>query len=517
MPQTLLSRYFYSWGGVAATEHPLASAAALEVLRKGGNAVDATVAASLVLAVVQPHLGGLGGDFFALVRLPDGKMTFIDGSGYAPGKLSIEILKEKGYKEMPKNGPLSINVPGLVDGLRVLWQRHGSMEWRELVKPAINIAERGFGLGYTLARVLSRLCNGDSPLTADPGSRETYCKVEPKVGMHVKFPGLARALKAIAEDPRVFYEGEIAERIASYVSERDGVLSVDDLRKYKATVGQPIHTTYRGYKVYEMPPPTQGVTTLHILKLLEEVDFTRINPRNKDRVRVHLNAYVPAYWARDSYVTDPKYMPITASDLLSNEFIDKLKQRKERAQLLGGEGDTTFFAIIDRNGTIVAAIQSLFYAFGSGLTEPEYQVPLNSRASSFSLDPHHVNALKPYKKTMHTLSAVILEDKEKEKVYSIGLSGGHLRPQLHSLLITNLIDYGMDPAKALDEPRFAWQIESNTITVEEGVNARIEGYEVQQQPYPSRVGVAAIVEYKENGLKAAYTDPRGDGIPLGEL
>jgi len=159
-----------------------------------------------------------------------------------------------------------------------------------------------------------------------------------------------------------------------------------------------------------------------------------------------------------------KHRSITTSELLSVEFIDKLKQRKERAPLLGGEGDTTFFAVIDKDGTIVAAIQSLFYAFGSGLTEPEYQVPLNSRASSFSLDPHHVNALKPYKKTMHTLSAVILEDRESEKVYSIGLSGGHLRPQLHSLLITNLIDYGMDPAKSLDEPRFAWQVESNTIT-----------------------------------------------------
>lgn len=507
---------FYSTSGVVASEHPLASLIGSRVLEEG-NSVDAAVATSLVLAVTLPHLGGIGGDFFALIRDPNGRVYFIDGSGYAPSKITRELVAGLGYTSMPVHGPLSINVPGMVNGLRVMWEKWGTVEWCKLVGYAGRIAGKGFIITRSLAQSLRDLY---SRLSADPGSRETYYRNGiPREGSVISFKGLAQALDLIGSDPRSFYEGEIAERIVDYVRDRGGVLELRDLKDYRASIGEPISTMYRGRMVYEMPPSTQGITTLHMLKLLEDYNLASIGLNSGRRVELFLRAAQVAYRVRDSYITDPRYMKLPLDYLLSSRFIEVLRDEVRRGIHRSIEGayrpggDTTFFAVADRDGWIVAGIQSLFYPFGSYVTEPRFNITLNSRASSFSLDEGHVNRLEPLKKTMHTLSAMIVED--NDRVLAIGLSGGHFRPLLHVQLLTSIVDYGLGVQEAVEYPRFIWHLWTSNVDYEEGLNTSgVKGYVLRKKPYPSRLGVAAVVEVKE-GVRAGYTDIRGDGLPVG--
>ncbi|MET1160087.1 MAG: gamma-glutamyltransferase family protein [Thermoprotei archaeon] len=501
---------FYSLSGVVASEHPLASLMGSYMLREG-NAVDAAIATSLTLAVTLPHLGGIGGDFFALVRDPNGKVFFVDGSGYAPRRLTREFMRSKGYKKMPEYGVFSINVPGMVDGLWLMWRKWGSIEWSRIVSSVVPIALRGFGVTRSLANSLEKLYDS---LSRDPGSKKTYYgNGIPKPGDKIAFPGLAEALRIISTDPRSFYEGEIAEAIASYVKEQGGVLDIEDLRSYRASIGTPLRITYRDRVVYEMPPSTQGITTLHMLMLLEEYELDRLEPHSSKRIEILLECARIAYSIRDTYVTDPRYMTVKPEDMLTREFIEKHRNTASRPYSASG-GDTTFFAVADQEGYLVAGIQSLFYPFGSRVTEPRFNVTLNSRASSFSLEEDHVNKLEPWKKTMHTLSAVIIED--TNRVIALGLSGGHYRPLLHAQLIINIIDYNMDPQEAIEYPRIIWRVYDDIVEYEEGLQPPSSPrYSFIKRAYPSRLGVAAIAEIRDNGIRAGYTDIRGDGLPIG--
>ncbi len=512
---------FYSLRGVVASEHPLASVIGTEVLRKGGNAVDAAIATSFALTVVLPHLGGIGGDFFALVRDPNGRIHFINGSGPAPRRLNRALILRQGYESMPTHGPFSISVPGLVDGLHLLWKKFGSIEWRDLIIPAAKLARDGFPVSRSLSGALTTL---REELVRDYGSRMTYYPrgFTPRVGEVISFEGLARALECVSEDPRCFYESDVAEKLVSYVKSLGGVLELTDLKNYRAEVGDPIRTEFRGKLVYEMPPNTQGITTLHLLRLLEDADLSRVKPLSPQRLWLYLSAARVAYRIRDQYITDPRYMRVSISELLSHKFIDGLKEELRKVleeEIEEGEssvsgGDTTFFAVADSEGWIVAGIQSLFYPFGSYVTEPTYGVTLNSRASSFSLTLDHVNCLEPGKKTMHTLSAMIVVGGD-EDVLALGLSGGHFRPLLHAELLTNIIDYGMDPQEAIEHPRFIWHLWTRKVDYEEGYSTEgLRNYELRKLAYPSRLGVAAAVELKGKVI-AGYTDIRGDGIPVG--
>ncbi len=507
---------FYSLKGVVASEHPLASLIGSRVLEKG-NSIDSAVTTSLVLAVTLPHLGDIGGDFFALLRDPDGRVYFVDGSGYAPSKLTRELLLSLGYKSMPLHGPLSINVPGMVDGLRVMWKKWGVLEWSEIVGYAREIACKGYAVTRSLALALKNLYE---ELSRDKGSRETYYANGVPVEGEIFTPkGLCKTLELVGEDPRSFYEGEIAEAIASYIQGLGGVLDYDDLKNYRAEIRDPIKTTYRGRTVYEMPPSTQGITTLHALKLVEGFDLKSIGLNDPRRIELLLKSAIIAYKVRDEYVTDPRYMLVSLDYLLGKEFLEKMRREIDNALELGvrrnlvkGEGDTTFFAIAGGDGWVIAGIQSLFYPFGSYITVPGYGITLNSRASSFSLREDHVNRLEPLKKTMHTLSAIILED--YDRVMAIGLSGGHYRPLLHVQLLTNIVDYNMHPQETLEYPRFIWHLWTNKVEYEKGLKIKLPGYNLVEKPYPSRLGVAAIVEVKGR-VKAGYTDVRGDGLPIG--
>jgi len=385
---------FMTYGGVVASEHYLASTTAAEILREGGNAVDASVVASLSLSTLLPHLSGLGGDFFALVK--KGKeIRFIDGSGPSPSELSRDELFRRGFNEMPERGPLSITVPGYLDALYLMWKLYGKIEWSDLVSRVVKLSKGGFPVSKSLSEAVK--LNRDL-LSSDEGSSSTYLTIGVP-GSHHMFKGLTKALEIISEDPREFYEGEIAQKIVNYVRKKGGLLSMDDLSNYRAGEGSPISAHIWGGVAYEMPPPTQGITTLHMMMLTEELD----SPRSWGRLRRLIEISERAYSIRDRYLTDPKFMKVDVKKLLHPSILEG------GATESINDGDTTFFSVIDQDGMIVAGIQSIFYAFGSGITEPTYQITLNCRASSFSLKEDHINRLEPRKRTLRTLSSLIFE------------------------------------------------------------------------------------------------------------
>jgi len=487
----------WSRRAAVATEEPHASAVAAEVIREGGNAVDAAVAASFALAVTLPHLGGLGGDFFALVRDPDGHVFFVNGSGYSPSGLAP-------VEGRVLAGAEAITVPGMVDGLYLLWRTLGSHDWSELVRPAAELARDGFPASRTLAEGI----RAHRPkLEADPGSRQTYLVGEVAEGSLVRFPGLAEALDLITDNPRSFYEWVIAEAIVEYASSRGSPIALDDLKAYKALMSAPLKTSYRDWVIYEMPPNTQGATSLHILRLLEGAEPPE-NPFGAERVRALLEVARPAYAWRDLNLGDWRYMRVPVRELLSDRVLEEIRAIGE-ALARGGPGDTTYFAVATADGYVVSAIQSLYHPFGSGITEPKYQITLNDRGACFDPRPGLPNSAGPRKRPLHTLSAIIMG--KEGAWYALGASGGHLRPQQHAIFVTNIVDYGMRFDEAINAPRFAWNPETGELLIEEGVEAPQVPW-VRGVRRVKKVGVANAAALI-GGVVGASTDRRGAGTP----
>lgn len=503
---------FYSMKGVITTESTLASVLGLKVLESGGNAVDASIVASLTLAVTHPHLGGLGGDYFALVMDTNGRVHFINGSGWSPRKATIEKLLEMGFKEMPDIGVHSIVVPGMVDGLRVLWEKFGSIEWSKLVRLVEEYMRKGFPMSHSFASMLNTY---KEALFKDEASRKTYFgkKEQYKEGDIFKWDGLMRALKIISEDPRSFYEGEIAEKMVNYLRAKGSLFDKDDFKDFKAEFSSPLKITIGKNVVYEMPPNTQGVTTLQLLELLEELP-NKYDSKSRERVEHHLNLYKAVYTIRDEFIGDPFHMKVSADLLLDREFLKSYITKKMNNYHAKDGSDTTYYAAIDDSGMIVSGIQSLFTPFGALLTEPEFEITFNKRASSFNFIKGHPNSIGSRKRPLHTLSALIIES--EGSTVAMGLSGAHYRPQLHAQIYENIYRFGMNPQEALEHPRFQWDPQKKYIEFEEGIRAEDIEIEKRKREYPSRIGVAAIAEIKSSKVRGAYSDIRGDGIAIGQ-
>jgi len=478
------------WGVVAA-EHPLAASVGSWVLGEGGNAVDAAVSVSFVLSVVLPHLGGLGGDFFALAGPSP---VWVDGSGPAPARLTRSLVEARGFSVMPRRSPLSITVPGMVDALYRLWAQLGSLPWRVLVEPAARIAEEGF----PLHRELVRAVEANRWVLVRHGGELLRDLERPGEGL-VRLPGLARALRRIAEDPRDFYEGEIARSLVEAVRRAGGVLGLEDLAGYRARITLPLRSEAYGWTLYEGPPPTQGATTLLLLRLLESRRWE--GPLSRERARALVEEARRAYAVRDAYITDPEYMGVGVEDL-----IDPSRLPGGRASSVGSAEDTTYFVVIDGEGRWVSGIQSLYNHFGSGVADPVFQVPLNNRGADFSLEPGHANTLEPGKRTRHTLSTLAAEKDGRTLI--LGTSGGNYRPQIHALLFTNYVVHGMGLEESVNLPRLLWDPTTRRIMFEEGWD-----WLGTPLPYPSRLGVAALARI-QYGFGEAYEDPRGVGVTV---
>jgi len=501
----VLSKIIYTKDFAVATEHYYSSLAAFEVLKKGGNAFDATVAASFALTVLQPHLNGLGGDFFALVySSEEDKIYCLNSSGWYYRRVSLEKLIERNFSSMPTQGAFSAVIPGYAKGICSLHERFSSLKLKDLIEYSIKYAEHGFPISEGLESAIKI----NSEYLAQCGFLDSSKFVG---GRLLKQPELANTLKQIAnEGPNAFYEGKVAKCIVDELLKRGVEADLDDFKEFKEEWVEPLSIEYKGYKIYEVPPNSMGATTLSILKIIEEMDLSRFSPASERRIYEMLKAFIASYSATENYLGDPKFVKFNFEEYLK---LGKKNYSELKIPIINnlGKGDTTYFSIVDSKGNIVSAIQSLFHHFGSKIYIKDCGFFLNNRASAFKFSGP--NKLEPRKRPLHTLSSLILE-KDRPRI-AIGTSGGYFRPQQHSQFVTNIVNYGMKLNEAIDFPRFLWNGGKNLIVEEGFSDLQSLGFLLSLQKYPGKTGVAQAVVYEDN-YRVAVCDVRGDGIPLGE-
>ncbi|HUH99576.1 MAG TPA: gamma-glutamyltransferase family protein [Nitrososphaerales archaeon] len=480
-------------GSAIATEHLLASKVGIDAMKAGGNAFDAAVAASFALGVVLPHLSGLGGDFFALFYdSKRAKVRCLNGSGWAPSGCSLERIRSKGVEEMPTFGAQSVVIPGLVAGVEEMHRSYGRLEFGALLNSAVKLAEDGFPISPGLSRAVDTYM-GSLPRDA---KRAFGDGLGPNSVL--KQGALAERLREVADGGSAeFYQGEAAEEMRALL-EGEGVgVSREDFA-FTPEWTEPIQIEYRGRQVFEVPPNSMGAAALMILRQLEEKEPPPAD--SLERVRLVTEATRVALSAKDRFLGDPRFVDVDLSRFLGS---------RERSKTSVSPGDTTYFAVADSEGNLLSCIQSLFHPFGSRLYLPKSGFFLNNRASSFKFAGP--NQAAPRKRPVHTLSALLLSKRKGDIPYlAMGTSGGEMRPQLHALFVSNVVDYSMDIEKALGYPRFVW----NGYETEAEKGYRVEGDTggLRMVDYPTRQGVAQGIELTPLGKKAVC-DIRGDGEP----
>jgi gamma-glutamyltranspeptidase / glutathione hydrolase len=509
--------------GMAATSHPLATLAAVDVLRSGGNAVDAAITAVAVLCVIEPHMTGIGGDCFALIAEPGKPVWGYNGCGRAGAKASTEALLAKGMRAIEAISPHSVNVPGAVEAWGAILKARGTYSLERALGPAIRYAKGGFPVTARVAHDWKGLVGklGNSAGAARhylPGGRA------PEEGDVVRLPALATTLKAIAKDgPRAFYEGPVAQDMVATLAAAGSVLGVEDFARHRGEAVTPISTDYRGVDLVEIPPNTQGLTALVMLNILEAFDMTALEPLGADRFHLMLEAGRIAYAVRDTHIAEPSHMRVSVPALNDKAFARKLAAKIDRARRTPlparptPGSDTVYLTVVDRDRRAVSLINSLFSAFGSAICTERTGVLFNNRGSGFVLDPAHPNALGPDKRPMHTIiPALAMRDGRCD--VSFGVMGAHYQPMGHVQMVLNLVDYGMDVQSAIDAPR-AFFGDEMTI-VERGMPAatvdglKARGHQVMAAPSPWGGAQAIRIDWRR-GVLIGGSEPRKDGCALG--
>ena len=447
--------------GMACTSQPLATQAALDILKSGGNAIDAAIAANAVLGLVEPTGNGMGGDLFAIVWDANTKKLYgLNASGRSPYELTLEYFKENGYDRIPSYGPLPVSVPGCVDGWFELHNKFGKLPMTDVLNPAISYAENGFPLTELIAYYWGR----SSFLKRYPGFEDIFMPggEAPKKGEVFKNPYLANTLRLISEKGHdVFYKGEIAEKIVTYVREQGGFLSMKDFEDHTSEWIEPISTNYRGYDVWELPPNGQGTAVLQMLNILENFDIGSLGFGSPEYMHLFIEAKKLAYEDRAKYYSDPDFNDLPIDQLISKEY------GKERAALINenraarsypaGEleqGNTIYLTVADKDGNMVSLIQSNYRGMGSGMTPGKLGFILQDRGELFALEEGHMNVYEPHKRPFHTIIPAFIT-KDGEPFISFGLMGGAMQPQGHVQIVCNLIDFGMNLQEAGDAPRIS--------------------------------------------------------------
>lgn len=512
----------YAENGVAATSHPVATQAALDILRAGGNAVDAGIAAISTLCVVEPAMTGLGGDcFMILCKGGVGKPIGLNSSGRAPAAATLEWYKEAGISEIEVPTAHAVTVPGAVDGWCRIHADHGKLDMAQILAPAIKAAEEGYIVQPRVARDWGE-CVSKLARDADSTARYLFDGKAPKVGDRVKLPELAKTLREIAAKGRDgFYKGWVAEDIVAKLTSVGGLHTLEDFEASEPTYVEPISTTYRGHQVYEIPPNGQGVTAQVILNVLEGYDYASLS--ELDRVHILAEAAKHAYARRDALIGDPDFGPVPVERLLSKDEADFIRSKIDMTRAAPqGEPDrfvhrdTTYMTVVDKDRNALSFINSLFSGFGSGITAPKSGVVLQNRGSSFRLIEGHPNAIAPRKRPMHTIIPGMLGQGDK-MVMPFGVMGGQYQPVGHAALISNILDLGLDPQEAIAAPRsFAYNGEmllEDTFKPEIWEGLRARGHDVKSQ-FPVGGGQAIWIDH-ERGLLIGGSEPRKDGCAMG--
>ena len=509
--------------GMVATSHPLAAQAGMEVLQKGGNAVDAAVAAAAALTVVEPCSNGIGGDAFALVW-SNGKLFGLNASGPSPRGLSAGKLQSAGYKAMPRYGWAPVTVPGAPAAWAELSRRYGRVPLGTSLAPAVELAREGHPVAPTTARnwraaaeLYARELAGDQ--FAAWFDTFTTSGAAPGAGALWRAPWHAATLQAIADSgARDFYEGDLADRILRFAARTGGYMGREDLAEYSPEWVEPVSVRYRGYDVWEMPPNGHGLVALIALRILQGFDFTA-GPAEAD-VHRQLEAMKLAFADGLKYITDPRMMQLAPSDLLSPEYISSRRKLvgERAAEPAPGRppgGGTVYLATADREGNMVSYIQSNYLGFGSGLVVPETGIALHNRGNSFSLDPLSANYLLPGKKPYHTIIPGFLT-RDGEAVGPFGVMGAFMQPQGHVQVVMNLLDFHLNPQAALDAPRWQW-LEGKRVLLERQVPEHIarglenRGHRVEVADDEGSFGRGQIIWRLSSGAYAGATEPRTDG------
>ncbi|MDT0621541.1 gamma-glutamyltransferase [Croceitalea vernalis] len=526
--------------GMAATSQPLATQAALAILKEGGSAMDAAIAANAVLGLVEPASCGIGGDIFAIVWDADEQKLFgFNGSGRAPRALSIDYFMDKGMKYVPFYGPLPVSVPGCVDGWFKLHEKFGTLPMERILEPAITYGTEGFPVSEVIAY---EMVSNYRALKDQPGFAETYLikGVPPKKGEVFKNPDLANTYKTLANKGRdAFYKGEIARTIASYMKKHGGFLSYDDMANHTSNWVEPVSTNYRGYDVWELPPNGQGTAALQMLNILEGYDIAAMRFGSPEYLHVLTEAKKLAYEDRAKFYADPDFNKIPIDELLSKEYAAKRRQlinlnvaadTYPAGDMEIETGNTTYLTIADKDGNMVSLIQSIYSEFASGMVPDGLGFVLQNRGQMFNVqDKSHANALEPGKRPFHTIIPAFITKDGKPWV-SFGLMGGAVQPQGHAQIVVNVVDFGMNLQEAGDAPRMRHRGSSQptgskmtnggTLNLESGFSAETLR-ELRKKGHRIGVGVGIYGGYQAIGVDletkvySGASESRKDGQAAG--
>jgi len=526
--------------GIVATSQPLAAQAGLEILRKGGNAVDAAIATNAAIGLMQPMSCGIGGDLYAIVwDAKTQKMYGLNASGRSPYGANRDLFAKKGLKEIPLTGPLSWSVPGCVDGWAELHKRFGSMSLADILSPSIAYAENGFPVTEAIARgwqASVKLLNRqeDAARTYLPGGRA------PGPGDIFKNPYLAASYRAIAAGGRdAFYKGSIAREIVASSEKNGGLFTLKDFTDHTSTWVQPVSTTYRGHEVWEIPPPGQGIAVLQMLNILEAYDLKKMGPTSPDYWHLFIETKKLAYADRARFYADPDFVKLPIAELISKAYAERRRKLIDmnlaRLDVPAGDpklerGDTIYLTVVDKDRNCVSLIQSNYFNFGSGIVPGNVGFALQNRGTLFALDEKHFNRLEPHRRPFHTIIPALVT-KAKKPWFVFGVMGGDMQPQGQVQVLVNLIDFGMNVQEAGEAPRVEHigsatptgrraDRKGGTVLAENGIPPDVigdllrRGHQVKSVPRNGGGYQGILIDPKTNMLHGA-SEYRLDGCAVG--
>ena len=514
------------WQAAVTSDHPLASAAGAEVLRKGGNAIDAAVTMAGVLSVVRPHMNGPGGDGFLIYReARTGKVYALNGSGAAGAKATPAFFAEKSMRSIPGSGILSVSVPGAVRMWEDALKRFGTIKLSAAMAPAVEYATKGFTVSN---RFSSDIGESRRLLAADSVLARIYLidGAAPKPGTILKQPELGQTLREIgAKGADAFYRGPLAAKIAAYIEQEGGLVTAADLAAHKSEWTDPIESTYRGLRVLAFPPNTQGVTLLQQLNVAELYDLAAMGHNSTAYVHTLVESSKIAYADRDALVADPRFAKVPVTELIAKARADQARSRiGDRATQMqpdttrDGNGDTIYLGVVDKDGNAVSWIQSNFAAFGSGKGVPGTGIILHNRGSLYSLDPTHPNIVAPGKRPYHTLSPAMVLNADRSLAMVLGTPGGDGQTQTIVQILNNATLFGMTAQQAVEAPR--WRSYGRRVGIEPGVGQAVRdsliarGHTVVIQPPSAEFGGAQMIRILPSGAKQVGSDFRREAYGI---
>jgi gamma-glutamyltranspeptidase / glutathione hydrolase len=532
-PTTLAGRStVYAPRGAVATSQPLATAAGLAVLERGGNAIDAAVAAAAVLNVVEPHMTGIGGDMFAILwSAREERLVGLNASGRSGSLMTLDELRRRGHAAVPLHGPEAVTVPGALSGWAALLERYGTLGLAEALAPAIRLAEDGFPVSPVIARDWA---NEVEKLRRDPAARATFLRAgehAPRAGEWFRNPDLARTFREVAEGGQAaLYDGPIGARLVEHLQELGGFLTLADLREHRAVWVEPVSVEYRGVRLWELPPSGQGIAALQMLRILEPYDLQAMGHNSADYLHHLIEAKKLAFADLERFVADPDHMDVPVQHLLAEEFIRERRSRLDPGRAADRPdpgpavtaGETIYLTVADEAGNMVSFINSIFWEFGSGIVVPGTGIALQNRGAGFTTEPGRPNTVAPGKRPFHTIIPAFVTrrgaDGREEPWLAFGVMGGSMQPQGHVQFLLNLLLFDMDLQAAADAPRFR-HFDGRRVALEapvpEAVRAALtaRGHELVSEADVSFGGAQAVLRLDRGW--AAASDPRKDGHAAG--